>query len=165
MSNENDVRRSGSRGIAAKFVVLALVASAVAGVIYAKTLKARGEHATLAESAPSTGVTEGEQRLPRLVDVGKGTCIPCKMMAPVLDELASEYEGRMIVEFANMELAPEVASIYRIRLIPTQIFYGTDGSELFRHEGFISKEEILAKWAQFGYTFDGGAAEGGEVER
>jgi thioredoxin 1 len=35
-------------------------------------------------------------------------------------------------------------------MIPTQIFYDADGNELFRHEGFYAKEDILAKWAELG---------------
>ena len=39
---------------------------------------------------------------------------------------------------------------YRIKLIPTQIFFDAFGRELFRHEGFFSKEDILSKWKELG---------------
>ena len=48
---------------------------------------------------------------------------------------------------------PDAAEPYRIRLIPTQIFYGADGRELSRHEGFMSREEILARWGSHGLVF------------
>ena len=48
----------------------------------------------------------------------------------------------------------DASSTYGVRLIPTQIFYGADGTELMRHEGFFSKEDILAAWAEHGYDFD-----------
>jgi thioredoxin 1 len=88
--------------------------------------------------------------LPRLVDLGADKCIPCKMMAPVLAELAKEYSGRFDVVFIDVWKNREEGESYGIRLIPTQIFYGSDGKELFRHEGFYAKKDILAKWKELG---------------
>ncbi len=102
---------------------------------------------------PST-VTETESdtppALPRLVDLGAGKCIPCKMMAPILEELKAELAGRLQVDFIDVWENPDAGKEYRIRLIPTQIFYDAAGNELYRHEGFMSKEDILAKWKEFG---------------
>lgn len=88
--------------------------------------------------------------LPRLVDLGADKCIPCKMMAPILKELKKEYEGRMEVQFIDVWKAPDAGKAYQINLIPTQIFFDADGKELFRHEGFFSKADILAKWKELG---------------
>jgi thioredoxin 1 len=46
----------------------------------------------------------------------------------------------------------ELAEQYAVRMIPTQIFFDAEGKELFRHEGFISKEDILKKWAELGVS-------------
>ena len=97
--------------------------------------------------------TSYADQLPRLVDVGADKCIPCKLMAPILEELKSEYAGRMNVEFIDTWKNPDEAKPYGVRIIPTQIFYGTNGKELFRRAGFISKEDILAKWQELGYDF------------
>lgn len=91
--------------------------------------------------------------LPQLVDLGAHKCVPCKMMAPILDELAEEYDGRMVIEFIDVWKNPQAGHKYGIRMIPTQIFYGSDGKELFRHEGFYSKADILSKWKELGYDF------------
>ena len=88
--------------------------------------------------------------LPVLIDVGAETCIPCKMMAPILDELKQELAGTVAVHFLNLDEYPALASEYQIRVKPTQIFYDASGQELVRHEGFMGKEDILAKWAEFG---------------
>lgn len=88
--------------------------------------------------------------LPVLIDIGAGTCIPCKMMAPILEELKKELEGKLVVQFLDLNKFPDVAQIYGIRVMPTQIFYDASGKELFRHEGFYSKEDILAKWKELG---------------
>jgi thioredoxin 1 len=95
----------------------------------------------------------GKTALPRLVDLGADKCIPCKMMTPILKELKQEYTGQMQVDFIDVWKNPAAGKPYKIKLIPTQIFYDTKGRELFRHEGFISKEDILAKWGELGVHF------------
>jgi thioredoxin 1 len=88
--------------------------------------------------------------IPRLLDLGSDQCIPCKMMVPILEELKSEYAGKLQVDFIDIWKSPEQGRTYGIKLIPTQIFYDASGKELFRHEGFYSKEDILAKWKELG---------------
>jgi len=99
---------------------------------------------------PETAKGDASKALPRLVDLGADKCIPCKMMAPLLVELKSEYEGTLKVEFIDVWKNPDEAPKYGIKLIPTQIFFDASGKELFRHEGFYSKEDILSKWKEFG---------------
>ncbi len=88
--------------------------------------------------------------LPRLVDLGAGKCIPCKAMAPILEELRTEYAGQFEVVFVDVWENPDAAKPYDINLIPTQIFFDAAGKELWRHEGFLAREDILAKWREFG---------------
>jgi thioredoxin 1 len=88
--------------------------------------------------------------LPKLLDLGASKCIPCKMMATVLEELKKEYAGKLEVEFIDVWKNPDAAKQYGIEVIPTQIFYDAGGKELFRHIGFFAKEDILAKWKELG---------------
>ncbi len=92
----------------------------------------------------------GEAKLPRLVDLGADKCIPCKAMAPILADLKTNYLGQLDVEFIDVWKKPDAAKPYKIKLIPTQIFYDATGKERFRHEGFFSKEDILKKWKVLG---------------
>lgn len=93
----------------------------------------------------------GEERpLPKLIDFGSGQCTICKMMDVVLDVLAREYDGRLIIQFVDAQEQKELAEQYDVRMIPTQIFFDAQGNELFRHEGFIPKEDILKKWVELG---------------
>ncbi len=92
--------------------------------------------------------------LPRLVDLGAESCIPCKMMKPVLVELKKEYQGKMQVDFIDVWKNPEEGQSYGIEGIPTQIFFDASGKELFRHAGYYSKTAILAKWKELGITFE-----------
>lgn len=91
--------------------------------------------------------------LPKLLDLGAKSCVPCKMMEPILDELREEYKGIMDVVFIDVWQAEnqQEAAKYGIRTIPTQIFFDESGKELWRHVGFISKEDILKKWKELGY--------------
>ena len=88
--------------------------------------------------------------LPRLVDLGAGKCIPCKQMKPILAELTRDYADQFTVVFIDVWENKDAGEPYGIRMIPTQIFFGADGKELFRHEGFYSKKDILAKWRELG---------------
>jgi thioredoxin 1 len=88
--------------------------------------------------------------LPKLLDLGATKCIPCKKMAPILEELKKDYVGKMEVEFIDVWQNPDSAKKYGINLIPTQIFFDAAGKELFRHEGFYGKADILAKWNELG---------------
>ena len=109
-----------------------------------------GEVAVTEVKAVETGKTKEVKTLPRLVDLGADKCIPCKMMAPLLEELKKEYADKFRVEFYDVWKNPDVSKEYGIKLIPTQIFFDASGKELFRHEGFFSKEDILAKWKELG---------------
>ena len=92
---------------------------------------------------------------PRLVDLGAGTCVPCKMMAPILEELRETYKSKLEVVFIDVRQDNAAAKKYGISVIPTQIFYDASGKELFRHQGFFSREDILAKWKELGVELDG----------
>jgi len=96
-----------------------------------------------------------EKKLPKLIDLGSKKCVPCKKMAPILEELTVEYKGQFEVEFIDVWLPEnkEKGKTYGIKTIPTQIFYDSNNNELWRHEGFLSKENILSKWKELGYSF------------
>ncbi len=101
-----------------------------------------------ATNAPATAPQT--KALPKLLDLGAGKCIPCKMMAPILEEMKKEYAGTLEVEFIDVWKNPDAGKQYQIEVIPTQIFYDATGKELFRHIGFYAKADILAKWKELG---------------
>ncbi len=92
-----------------------------------------------------------EVKLPKLVDLGAKKCVPCKLMAPILEELDRDFKGKLDVVFIDVWENSDAGNRYRIRVIPTQIFFAPDGKELFRHEGFYSREDILTKWKELGH--------------
>ena len=99
--------------------------------------------------------SETQKNLPRLVSLGADQCIPCKMMAPIRDEIRQEYDGKLVVEYIDVWKSPETGKQYKINVIPTLIFYDTDGKEFKRHIGYIPKVAILDAFRQKGIKIDG----------
>jgi thioredoxin 1 len=85
-----------------------------------------------------------------MVDLGAKKCVPCKMMAPILEALEKEYKDRAAIVFIDVWENPEAAQKFGIRVIPTQIFYDTGGKEILRHEGFMKKDAIIAELTKLG---------------
>ena len=94
---------------------------------------------------------EGQDDLPQvptkgmvtMLDLGASKCIPCKTMAPIIEELKREYESKASIVFVDVWEHREQAQKYGIRVIPTQIFFDKNGKEFFRHEGFMDKKSIV----------------------
>ncbi|MBI5688983.1 MAG: hypothetical protein HZC55_02715 [Verrucomicrobia bacterium] len=106
------------------------------------------------------GQAAGPAGRPRLVDLGADKCVPCKLMAPILEELKKECAGRLDVVFIDVWKDREAGKPYGISVIPTQIFYDASGKERFRHEGFFSKTEILRKFKEIGVDLTAGKPAG-----
>lgn len=96
-------------------------------------------------------VTEGraaDQTIPvpgmvTMVDLGASTCIPCKMMAPILEELEQEYREKAAIIFIDVRHDEDAAKRFAVRAIPTQIFFDRSGKEVSRHTGFLDKQAII----------------------
>ncbi len=91
-----------------------------------------------------------EGGIPLLIDVAAEGCIPCDMMAPALKELRKEYNGKIQIRLIDMLRDPADALKYGVRLVPTQIFFDARGKELFRHTGYMSKEDLIATFTRLG---------------
>ena len=80
-----------------------------------------------------------------MLDLGAKSCIPCKMMAPVLESVGKYYAGKAAIRFIDVWENPDVNTVYGIQAIPTQIFYDKQGKERERHVGFLDEESIKKK--------------------
>ncbi len=85
-----------------------------------------------------------------VVDLGAKKCIPCKMMAPILEDLEKDYKDRAAIVFIDVWVNPDAGRKFGIRSIPTQIFYDAEGKEVLRHEGFFEKAGIVAELQKLG---------------
>lgn len=90
------------------------------------------------------------KKLPKLLELGSVKCMPCKMMKPVLEELQKEYKGQLEIVFIDVNKDSAAVSKYKVRSIPTQVFFDAKGKEIFRHVGFFPKKDILKAFADHG---------------
>jgi thioredoxin 1 len=108
---------------------------------------------TAAQPAPKTESGTPQVPVPgmvTMVDLGAKSCIPCKMMAPILKELEQEYEGRAAIIFIDVWEDYSQIERFGIKAIPTQIFYDKQGREVKRHVGFMDKQSIEAELRKLG---------------
>jgi thioredoxin 1 len=146
-------------------IIVTAVVALVAGVAWMKsarygaaatndprptTMIDAGRPTTAPSNATDAAATQPAGKLPQLIDLGAGHCVPCKQMAPILEELRKEYAGRAEVVFIDVSKVPDAAEVFGVRTIPTQIFHDREGKEVWRHSGFLSKEAIVAKFRELG---------------
>ncbi len=79
-----------------------------------------------------------------LVDFWATWCGPCRMLAPVVEEVAAEFEGKAVVAKCNVDEAPVSSSQYRIMSIPSLLFF-KNGELVDKTVGVVSKSEIVKK--------------------
>jgi thioredoxin 1 len=82
-------------------------------------------------------------QLPVLVDFWAAWCQPCKMIAPILDEIADQYQGRLIVAKVNVDESQEIPTQYGIRGIPTLILFKGGEAEA-QKVGALNKAQLVA---------------------
>ena len=88
--------------------------------------------------------------LPVLLELGSPKCPPCRRMTPILNQLKAEYAGKFQIRYIDVWKNRAAGVKYGVRKIPTQIFYDSNGKELFRHIGFYSRKDILTTWKRLG---------------
>jgi thioredoxin 1 len=132
-------------------ILIAVVVVAVIAVVALKPAKGTGP-------GPAAPPAPAPAALPRLLDLGATSCIPCKLMTPILEEMKVAYAGVLRVDFIDVRQDRSAGQAHGISSIPTQIFFAPDGKELFRHEGFYAKEDMLAKWKELGFELKPAAA-------
>ena len=84
------------------------------------------------------------------VELGSVSCIPCKMMQPIMKAVEEDYGNQIKVVFYDVSKDPAPAQQYRIQFIPTQVFLDESGIEFFRHVGFFPRENIDSLLAKKG---------------
>lgn len=101
---------------------------------------------------------EGQAELPQvptegivtMLDLGAKKCIPCKMMAPIIEKLKRTYKGKASIVFIDVWEHNEQVRKYGIRAIPTQIFFDKNGEEVYRHIGFMGEKAIVRQFEKMG---------------
>ena len=84
------------------------------------------------------------QGKPAVMDFWAPWCGPCKMVSPIIDELAEAYEGRVIIGKCDVDENDDVAMEFGIRNIPTVLFF-KDGVQVDKQVGSAAKPQYVAK--------------------
>ena len=124
-------------------LLLLLVASLVLSVACSRGDSSDWVGATPLEQALSNGK-------PTVAEFGAATCIPCKRMKPVLEEIVAEYGDKLNLSFIDVRNNTNLTTKYKISLIPTQVFFDSGGQEVTRHVGYWPKEDVLAHLQELG---------------
>jgi thioredoxin 1 len=104
-------------------------------------------------SAPAQAVgAVPVQGMVTMVDLGADSCVPCKMMAPILEKLEKAYRGKAAIVFIDVWKDKEPARRFGIRAIPTQIFFDKNGKEVHRHVGFMGEADIISQLKKMGVS-------------
>ena len=130
----------------AKIGVVLLLLIAIVAVAQLKPRNQPSQGTSSATPSPPTNAAG----VPRMLELGSVSCIPCKMMKPVMEELEREYGDNIRIDFIDVWQDPDQGRRYGIESIPTQILYDAEGNEITRHVGFWPKEEIVAAFAANG---------------
>ena len=85
-----------------------------------------------------------------MVDLGADSCIPCKMMAPILKKMEKKYDGKAAIIFIDVWKRRDQAKRFGIKAIPTQVFFDKKGKEIYRHVGFMGEAAIVEQLKKMG---------------
>ena len=94
----------------------------------------------------------GSSGRPTLIQFGTaaGVCYPCIAMKVVLDEITEDYGDKINVIFIDVDADRELTREFGVMMIPTQIFLDFSGEEVFRHTGYLGKDEISIQFREMG---------------
>jgi len=106
--------------------------------------------AATASETQGSSVNIPRKGIVTMLDLGADKCIPCKMMAPIIDKLKKDYNGKADIIFIDVWKDSKQAERFKISAIPTQIFYDKNGKEVWRHVGFLKEEAIVEKLKELG---------------
>lgn len=137
----------------AKLIIICVIAVAVILLVKTQFFTDTAQElsaGTVSHSAPIDFENLPVKGMVTLIDLGATECIPCKMMAPIMAKLETDYQGKAAIAFIDVWKHKEQAPKYKIRAIPTQIFYDASGTEVSRHEGFMSEKDIVAQLTKMG---------------
>lgn len=133
MDQENSKKATNNKLI--KILVPVLIVCIIAGIWFAKNLLNKPEANAADNPDFSLHVTESldleklkSYDLPILIEFGSDSCDPCQEMAPIIEALNAELQGKAIVRYADVWKYPDLAEGFPLSVIPTQLFIDAEGN-------------------------------------
>ena len=114
-----------------------------------KAMRAKAPESTNTGEDFSKALKSGR---PVLVDFGSNSCIPCRQLRPILQEIRKEQAGKMEVLVIDIYKYQDLANEYRIQVIPTIILFDSNAKEVFRNQGFMPKAAIMEQTRKVGVS-------------
>lgn len=163
-----------------KILIPIVIMAVVAGIWFVKSNKTQADAPTVTDNADfALSATELDMEqlksygIPIMIDFGADSCVPCKEMAPVLQELNADYQGKVVVKFVDVWKDQSLAEGFPLEVIPTQFFFDAEGNPYVpsdpeamqmmmystrdtnehvytAHQGGMTKEQILAVFNELG---------------
>jgi thioredoxin 1 len=99
----------------------------------------------ISQPSPAWSQSAAPQKKPALYEFGAKTCVACIQMQKVMAELKASHGDKVEFRMVYADEEKDLFRQYRIMLIPTQVFLNTEGKEVERHVGPLTKEEVLQK--------------------
>lgn len=112
-----------------------------AGKVHVQQLTTRGFQEKVHDYEENPSVWKYKGDVPCIIDFYADWCRPCKMFAPVLEKIASEYDGKIVVYKVNVDKEKELSSAFGIKSIPTILFVPMEGNPSMQ-EGMLSEEQM-----------------------
>lgn len=114
-----------------------------------KAMRAKAPESTNTGEDFSKALKSGK---PVLVDFGSNSCIPCRQLRPILQEIRKEQAGKIEVLVIDVYKYQDLANEYRIQVIPTIILFDSNAKEVFRNQGFMPKAAIMEQTRKVGVS-------------
>ncbi len=142
-----------SRGLTTAAALVVLFAVLIVSAAYATFVRTRGGIDSVQVPVVTLNAKRGAGpavQLPKMVELYADWCPPCRDMKPILDQLEKDYKGKVQFQRINIDENKDAVKTYNIKAIPVQLFYDSSGKLALRHEGFYSRDQIVAQFKKMG---------------
>ena len=78
-----------------------------------------------------------------MLNIGLDICISCQRMSTIIGELKRDYQGKAAIIYLDISKHEGLGEKYKVRAVPTQIFYDKNGKEHYKHDGYLSKKRCV----------------------
>ncbi|WP_251859538.1 thioredoxin family protein [Clostridium sp. Marseille-Q2269] len=127
------------------FIILILIII-IAVMAWFKAVKPKEEYSNLGGDSINQENIDYESsmgKMPILLELSSPTCAPCRKMYPIIKEIKEEFKDKVDTHIVDLTKNPEFGDKYKVSVVPTQIFLDKYGKVFFKHEGILTKQEII----------------------